>query len=187
MAFVCQHLDMTTSSFAVENSTTDIERHEFLREAMIMSLYISIVLLAAVSSLPDTFGDDAEGGVLRLAATIWGTTIGLALAHWFAFTVVAIGYRGGAISKNDVKAGGIQVGAAAAVALLTTIPVVMLSATDLAIDAALIGPGLVLAASGYFIALKARSSHSGASLAAITVLLVGFAIAVVKSVISGGH
>lgn len=163
------------------------EVQELIREAAIMSLYIAIVLLAAVTSLPETFGDDVDGGLGRLIVTIWGTTIGLALAHWFAFNIVAIGYSDGTITKHDMKSGGIQVAAAAVVATLTTIPVIVFSAVDLAVDAAMIGPCLVLASAGYLMARRARSSHSVALVSAVIVLLIGFAIAVAKSVMSGGH
>ncbi len=44
-----------------------------------MGLYVSITLLAAL-----TVTGDGDGGS-DVLAIVWGTTIGLALAHWFAF------------------------------------------------------------------------------------------------------
>jgi len=47
-----------------------------------MGLYVSITLLAALAVTGD--GDGSED----VLAIVWGTTIGLALAHWFAFDLV---------------------------------------------------------------------------------------------------
>ena len=52
---------------------------EHRREAFSMGLYVSITLLAAL-----TVTGDGDGGS-DVLAIVWGTTIGLALAHWFAF------------------------------------------------------------------------------------------------------
>ena len=57
-----------------------------------MGLYVSITLLAALTVTGD--GD----GSSDVIAIVWGTTIGLALAHWFAFDLalrlVAPGHHG---------------------------------------------------------------------------------------------
>src|SRR3954449_3567473 len=54
---------------------------EHLRhEALTMALYVSICLLAALASLKDTAL--THGLVFEL---VWGTTLGLAAAHLFAF------------------------------------------------------------------------------------------------------
>jgi hypothetical protein len=47
-----------------------------------MGLYVSITLLAALAVTGD--GDGSED----VLAIVWGTTVGLALAHWFAFDLV---------------------------------------------------------------------------------------------------
>ena len=47
-----------------------------------MGLYVSITLLATLTITGD--GDGNED----VLAIVWGTTIGLALAHWFAFDLV---------------------------------------------------------------------------------------------------
>ena len=48
-----------------------------------MALYVAICPLAAFAPLPET---DVHAHVM---AIIWGVTIGLAVAHWFAFRVSA--------------------------------------------------------------------------------------------------
>lgn len=52
------------------------------READTMALYLALSLLVALNIAPDA--DPPP-----LLPLIWGTTAGLAAAHWFAFTLVA--------------------------------------------------------------------------------------------------
>lgn len=58
------------------------EHHvEVRREALTMALYVSIALLAALALL-----DEGSHAVL---AVVWGTALGLALAHFVAFELAA--------------------------------------------------------------------------------------------------
>jgi hypothetical protein len=54
------------------------------REAVTMALYVSITLLAAL-----TVTEDGGTDHLPVLQVVWGTTIGLALAHWCAFSVAS--------------------------------------------------------------------------------------------------
>jgi hypothetical protein len=55
------------------------------READMMGFYLAIALLAAL-----TAGNDHTAHTqLDVLKVVWGTTIGLGLAHWFAITVSA--------------------------------------------------------------------------------------------------
>src|SRR5690606_5466434 len=59
------------------------ERHESpheRREAFTMALYTSITLLGALTVTGRRQSD------VNVFAIVWGTTVGLALAHWFAFS-----------------------------------------------------------------------------------------------------
>ena len=56
---------------------------ELRKEAYTMALYVAICLLATFAALPET---DAHAHAI---AIVWGITIGLAVAHWFAFRVSA--------------------------------------------------------------------------------------------------
>lgn len=49
-----------------------------------MALYVAVCLLAALIALPDRGAGHAPA-----FGVIWGVTVGLALAHWFAFRVSA--------------------------------------------------------------------------------------------------
>lgn len=54
------------------------------REAVTMALYVSITLLAAL-----TVTEDGGTAHLPVLEVVWGTTIGLALAHWCAFSLAS--------------------------------------------------------------------------------------------------
>jgi hypothetical protein len=53
------------------------------REANMMGIYVSIVLFGALT-LGNDHGRHEQIDVLEV---VWGTTLGLALAHWFAHTL----------------------------------------------------------------------------------------------------
>lgn len=57
-----------------------------LREALTMALYVAVCLLAASIAVG---GGDGHPEEVNVIAAIWGITIGLALAHLFAFRVSA--------------------------------------------------------------------------------------------------
>ena len=70
--------------------------------------------------------ENAQHGHVRVLALVWGVTIGLALAHIFAFRVSARLVAAGRVGPHDAGAVGAQLVGAAAVALLATIPVFLL-------------------------------------------------------------
>ena len=80
-----------------------------------MMLYVSIVLLAEIAALPDDLG------VPELLAIVWGTTIGLALAHWFAFEFATGRLRG----RLPVEAIA-EVAGGALVAAIVSVPILVL-------------------------------------------------------------
>ena len=86
-----------------------------------MALYVSITLLAALTAT-----DDHGPVYLNVLAVIWGTTIGLALAHWFAFGLAArlVGPIGdpGSVERELFA----ELAGAAGVAAVATIVVVVL-------------------------------------------------------------
>ena len=89
------------------------ERTEVLREAATMVLYVSVVEIAELATLPE--GHFTHGRVTgpvgaQLLAIVWGTAIGLAIAHWFAFRVAAPGFRGDRPTRHDTNIGLAQLG-----------------------------------------------------------------------------
>ena len=110
----------------VRRSASEGHEHaiELRKEAYTMALYVAICLLAALIALPET--PAARGHIVGI---IWGVTIGLAAAHWFAFRVSARLVGAGSISQRDLELAAAQLAGAAAVALLVSIPVVILPAS----------------------------------------------------------
>ncbi len=51
------------------------------READMMGFYVAVALMAALSA---GSSDHAEHTQLEVLGIVWGTTVGLAIAHWFA-------------------------------------------------------------------------------------------------------
>src|SRR3954452_4312009 len=89
---------------------------ELRKEAATMALYVAICLLAALSIV--TNAEVAhEHTVVKI---IWGTTIGLALAHWFAFRLSARLVAAGAVRRTDAALAAAQFVGAAIVAVLAT-------------------------------------------------------------------
>jgi hypothetical protein len=101
-----------SESRSAEREAEARERAEVRREATTMVLYVSVVLLAELSALPR--GDDH--GVIRgpvgwkLVAICWGTTVGLAVTHWFAFRLTAQGFGRGTFSRHDREVALGQIG-----------------------------------------------------------------------------
>jgi hypothetical protein len=90
---------------------------ELRREAITMALYVAICLVAALAALPDT-----EGSHAHLLGIIWGVTIGLAVAHWFAFRVATRRVCAGRYRRSDVQLAAAQLVGAGAVAVLPRFP-----------------------------------------------------------------
>ena len=98
----------------------DRERH-VRREGLTMALYVSITLLAALTLAAGE--DTADSDVL---AIVWGTTVGLALAHWFAFSL-AVRLLDPMADDSGVKQQLVaQLSAAAVVAVVASVPVLLL-------------------------------------------------------------
>lgn len=161
-------------------------RHELRREFAVMVLYVSIVLLATLAALPAAYGDAADAasaGDISLLAIVWGTAIGLALAHWFAFVVAAAGFRSGTLHRHDLELATAHVAAAALVALCTTIPIVITN--DIPdVKAAAFAPAVFIGLAGYRVARSAGRSAGASVLAGVVGLVLGLAVAGVKAFLS---
>lgn len=150
---------------------------ELRKEASTMALYVAICLLAALIALPDS----THAHVVRV---IWGVTVGLALAHWFAFRLSARLVGAGTISAHDLASVSAQLTGAAGVALLATGAVLLVPETaELEVAEFLLAA--FIAVTGFTVARGAGAGRSRALLYAATVLLIAVAIAVVKNVLAG--
>ena len=165
----------------------DHHRSELWREACVMALYLSIVMLATLAVLPDDYGlsrgdthHDPE-----VLALVWGTTFGLALAHWFAFELTAVGFGRGRVLRADLALAGAQLAGAAAVAIAISV-VLLFNDDETDVDAAAFAPSLILGVAGYVVGRAAGRSVFVSMLLGVVVLVLGLAVASVKAVL-GGH
>jgi len=153
------------------------ERAELAREALTMILYVSVVLLAALVALP---ADDLG---LDLAAVVWGTAIGLAVAHWFAFRVSVRLFGDGRLEVRDAQVAVVQVLAAVVVALVASLPLLFVS-DEAGAEVATIELAAVIGLAGYQTARRTGAGHGRALAAGITTLALGGLVVTVKTLIS---
>ena len=118
-----------------------------------MALYVSVVLMGAIATIPaKDLDEDVE-----VAAVIWGSALGLALAHWFAFNASAHLFRGEGINHEELAEGAWEAFAALGVAVVATVPLLLLDTTAAAAVSL-----IALAAVVTFVAYVA-SRHGGLS------------------------
>ena len=103
-------------------------RRTLFQHATTMMLYISIVLLAELAAIPSGHNGGVYGPTgWELAAIIWGTTIGLALAHYFAFTIAVHGLSHVNLNRDDRAEALAEIIGASAVAIIASIPLLLFS------------------------------------------------------------
>jgi hypothetical protein len=149
------------------------------REGCTMALYATICLLAALTVAAD---DDIahRGTLLRI---IWGTTVGLAIAHFFAFHLTARLFTGGILLRHDSESAVVQLLGAAVVAGVATVPVLLVD-PEAAVEAVRLVLASTIGLAGFGVAKASGSTHLRAfGLAAIT-LIVGLAVALIKNALS---
>jgi hypothetical protein len=148
-----------------------------------MILYVSVVEIAELAAIPEEhFAHGLVTGPVggKLLAIVWGTAVGLAIAHWFAFGLAAPAFRGVRPTRVDTYIGLAQVGGAMFVAAVSSIPVLLFSevrAQETTPDV----PALLIGAVGFLIARAAGRSRVTALFYGITALAVGVLVALVKT------
>ena len=148
------------------------------REALTMSLYVSITLLAALTATSDDPLSRRD-----VVGIVWGTTVGLALAHWLAFGLAVRLVHPTSDNSDLQEQLAAQLGAAAVVALIATVPVLFFPAD-------LVRTGARLATAGTMgVVTFAEARAFGASRAkalrfAAIALLLGLVVAAVKYTLS---
>ena len=146
------------------------------REVATVAFYVSVTLAAELAAASP---DDSKA---ILVGALWGTAIGLALAHWYAQTITtAIGR--GSFHRNDALEGLREVGAAVVVALVLSLPFFVF-ATPAAL--ALSRWGVVIGTSLISLAL-ARGAGAGwtrATIEASVVFAIGVAVIETKAALS---
>jgi hypothetical protein len=145
-----------------------------------MALYVAICLRAALSRVSEHGGTE-QVDTFKL---VWGTTLGLALAHWFAFRVSSRLVAAGSVRRQDAAAAGAQLAGAAAVALLATVPVLLFPESAELDVVRLVGAALI-ALVGYAVARGAGATPTRSIVYALSILVVATAVAVLKNVLAG--
>jgi hypothetical protein len=159
---------------------TDAAHRDHLRkEGWTMALYVAVCLIAALTAL-----ENAAAIPGRVMGLVWGTTIGLALAHLFAFRIAGRLVHDGRISKSDRIVSGIQLAAAAAVAVTVSVPV-LIAPPDSELDWARFMCAGIIGAGGYGVARGAEQNRIRSLAFATGVLAVALVVAGIKHALVG--
>jgi hypothetical protein len=161
---------------AVELAET---RTELRREAFEMALYVAICLLAALTAVSDDHTNE-----LQVFEIVWGTTLGLSLAHWFAFNVSSRLVSVGQERKRERDVVFAQLAGAAAVAVIATIPVVLLP-TSIEFDVVRFVLAFVISVVGYEVARSSGADRVRSFLYALAVMVVANLVVVIKNFLLG--
>lgn len=156
------------------------EAVELRKEAWVMALYVAVCLLAALSAV----AEKASDGHVRAIAIVWGTTVGLTLAHVFAFRVSARIVAQGRVRRSDAQAVLAQLAGATGVAVLATIPILLWPATA-EFDVVRAALALFISLVGFAVARSSGAGRTRSLLYGGTLLVVAITIAVVKNILSG--
>jgi hypothetical protein len=157
------------------------EDTEVFKEAVAMALYVAIYLLAEMAAIPDpNLHDDLE-----LLGVVWGTAFAIAIAHWFAFRVAARLVSEGRVRRSDERIAGAHLAGAGLVALLATVPVLVLPASAQRDVIRLLLAGFAGLA-GYEVGRTSGASTRRSLLLGLGILATTLTIAAVKNIL-GGH
>ncbi|MGI9556877.1 MAG: hypothetical protein ACR2N5_02940 [Solirubrobacterales bacterium] len=154
-------------------------RDRLYEEAVTMSMYLAIVLYAALIALPEEDRLDRWVAI----ATIWGTSIGLAAAHVFSFGVAARLVARGRPELSERHIAMVQLVAAMVVAALASIPLAILGTTNTAYEVAESILGAIIGVAAFVTARRAgvglrRSFVITAVIVLIAALIIAFKAAV---------
>jgi hypothetical protein len=161
---------------AIESHETHMELR---REAFEMALYVAICLLAALTAVSDDHTSE-----LKVFEIVWGTTLGLSLAHWFAFNVSSRLVSVGQVREREREVVVAQIGGAAAVAIVATIPVVLLP-TSVEFDVVRFVLAGVIGIVGYEVARTSGADRMRSFGYALAVLFVANLVVVIKNFLLG--
>jgi hypothetical protein len=146
------------------------------REVSVVAFYVSVTLAAELAA-----ASSGESKAI-LVGMLWGTAVGLALAHWYAQTITAAIGRS-AFHKSDAAEGLREVGAAVCVAFILTLPfLVFATPTALILSrwGVVIGTSLIALA----LARGAGTGWTRALVEAAIVFMIGIAVIETKAALS---
>ena len=176
---------MTTTRLGKVTTGTEA-RAEVFREAITMVLYVSVIEIAELAALPEEhFAHGHVTGAVggQLLTILWGTAVGLAIAHWFAFQFAAPLFRGERPNRLAAAIGLAQVAGAVFVAAVSSVPVLFLSdvrAQETTGDV----PALLIGVVAYVVSRITGRPRVVSLLYAVTALALGVLVALVKSILA---
>jgi hypothetical protein len=164
---------------APEAEVDQVHPEHLRKEGWTMALYVAICLIAALSVLQNV--NAVPGHVLGL---VWGTTVGLALAHVFAFRIAGRLVHKGNLPRTDRIVSVIQLAGAAAVAVIVSVPV-LFAPTVVELTWARYTCAGIIGMVGYLVARGAERGRLRAVLFGLAVLLAAVAVAALKHALAG--
>ena len=141
-----------------------------------MALYVCITLVGALSIT-------SKGSSLGVAELVWGTTVGLAAAHWLAFSLAARLLSPEAQHREVLRPLLVQVAAAALVAAVASVPLLVLP-DDSEREGALYTTAALLGLSVFGHARESGAGGPRALVGAAVALVLAFAVAGLKHALS---
>jgi hypothetical protein len=139
----------------------------------------AICLIAALTALANATA--IPGHIMGL---VWGTTVGLAVAHVFAFRIAGRLVHDGVLPRADRIVSVVQLVGAAAVAVIVSVPV-LLAPTINEITWAPYTCAAIIGVVGYLVARGTERGRARSVLFGLAVLVAAFAIAGLKHTLAG--
>lgn len=146
-----------------------------------MALYVAVCLLATLAVAAEADVDHRP----TMLAVVWGTTLGLAIAHWFAFRLSARLTSAGEVRRTDAEISVAQLAGSVIVALVATVPVVLFDGAETQLDAT---NGFVvgfIAVIGYLVGRSSGASMLRSILYATVIVVAAALVVIVKNALSG--
>jgi FtsH-binding integral membrane protein len=171
--------ESATPPVASDAENDHVHGDHLRKEAWTMGLYVTVCLLAALTAVESVF--PVPGRVLGL---VWGTTVGLALAHLFAFRIAGRLVHDGRLPKSDQIVSAVQLAAAAGVALVVSIPI-LIAAPASELNWARYTCAGIIGVVGYGVARSAEKSRIRSMIFGVAVLVLALIIAVIKHALAG--
>jgi len=144
-----------------------------------MALYVAICLIAALTALANVIA--IPGHIMGM---VWGATVGLAVAHVFAFRIAGRLVHDGELPKADRIISVVPYGCCRPVAAIVSVPV-LLAPTVNEITWARYTCAAIIGIAGYLVARGAERSRIRSILFGIAVLAGAFAVAALKHALAG--
>jgi hypothetical protein len=164
---------------ASDAGTDHVHPDHLRKEGWTMALYVAICLIAALTALANATA--IPGHIMGL---VWGTTVGLAVAHVFAFRIAGRLVHDGVLPRADRIVSVVQLVGAAAVAVIVSVPV-LLPPTINEITWAPYTCAAIIGVVGYLVARGTERGRARSVLFGLAVLVAAFAIAGLKHTLAG--